>query len=62
MTYPELKQRNILTKQCCRAGCPAQCADDGMLCLDCAENHRERNLKSMRRTRAWRKYQLLLIP
>lgn len=61
MTYPLRKSLLAPLQRCLRAGCGKLTGDDHLLCLDCAEDHRERNLKSMRRTRAWKKVQLWLI-
>jgi hypothetical protein len=50
-----------LTGQCVRSGCGNACQEDHLLCEKCAEDHRGRNAKVMRRTRMFRKVQLWLI-
>jgi hypothetical protein len=60
MNYSELKQRNIEQKLCVRSGCGNACQEDHLLCEGCADDHRERNARTMRRTRAWKRVQLWL--
>lgn len=48
-------------EQCCYVNCPKPCQPLHLMCDWHAANHRVRNLKSMRRTRASRKVQLWLI-
>lgn len=51
-----------LSNRCARAGCPVLLPDDAEHCL-CdrhAEEHRERNARSYKRVKAYRKVQLWL--
>jgi hypothetical protein len=50
-----------LTGRCVRIGCGNACQEDHLLCEGCAEDHRERNARTMRRTRAFRRLQLWLF-
>lgn len=59
--YALRKALNAETRNCVRKACHRECLDDCLLCEVCQKDHRSRNLKSMRRTRAWRRCQLWLI-
>lgn len=55
------KQR-LVARKCARAGCPVLLPDDADHCL-CdrhAEEHRERNARSARQVRRWKRVQLVL--
>lgn len=46
--------------KCVRVGCERKPGDAHLLCDECAEDHRGRNRKAMKRTRAWRRLQMTL--
>ena len=52
----------LIARKCARAGCPAILPDDAEHCL-CdrhAEEHRERNARSYKRVRRYRRAQMVL--
>ena len=61
MNYSARKALNADTRNCVRSGCHRECLDDCLLCEVCQYDHRERNARSMRRTRMWLRRQLWLI-
>jgi hypothetical protein len=46
--------------RCVRVGCEREPQEDHLLCGPCMHDHRERNIKSMKRMRLFRKVQLWL--
>lgn len=57
MNYSDRKFGGV----CCRSGCPRQAMDDHLLCLECAEDHCERQARS-KRQRYWAKKLQVPLP